>query len=373
MGLIVGGRRRRPPQPPSKLPAKGRSLRDGRRCSRIPRVLRFQTHIGPPSTLRPVQVTVRLFAGLRERAGFGERALELDDGARVADVWPALALGDGASRPSVCAQPRVRRARKRARRRRRGRADPARFRRRLPAVLGAARPDRSGRRGRRRPGRGDRDLPRHRPRPLARPDRALPRVRGLRRHGRAGHGTRSPRSYASATTSAASRSTTAPAASRSASRASRSPSPPRTARTRSPPAGRDRHAQGARAALEEGGLRGRRGVDRPRVLSSASRVSRVGSAGSGRAAALPAQSPWPRPSMPAQSTPKRWDRVESYASWDAGLTRSYGQVLALRSWCAAPWARHCLRGRNGCACSRLHGPGPVRLHQPSAAREWHEP
>jgi molybdopterin synthase catalytic subunit len=41
-----------------------------------------------------VQVTVRLFAGLRERAGTGERTLELADGARVADVWSALGLGD---------------------------------------------------------------------------------------------------------------------------------------------------------------------------------------------------------------------------------------------------------------------------------------
>jgi molybdopterin synthase catalytic subunit/molybdopterin converting factor small subunit len=41
-----------------------------------------------------VRITVRLFAGLRERAGFGERNLELDDGARLADVWPALDLGD---------------------------------------------------------------------------------------------------------------------------------------------------------------------------------------------------------------------------------------------------------------------------------------
>jgi MoaE-MoaD fusion protein len=41
-----------------------------------------------------VQVTVRLFAGLREQAGFGERALELGDDARLADVWPALGLGD---------------------------------------------------------------------------------------------------------------------------------------------------------------------------------------------------------------------------------------------------------------------------------------
>ena len=37
-------------------------------------------------------VTVRLFAGLRERAGKGR--LELDGVARVADVWPALALGE---------------------------------------------------------------------------------------------------------------------------------------------------------------------------------------------------------------------------------------------------------------------------------------
>ena len=37
-------------------------------------------------------VKVRLFAGLRERAGYSER--ELADVARVADVWPALDLGD---------------------------------------------------------------------------------------------------------------------------------------------------------------------------------------------------------------------------------------------------------------------------------------
>ena len=41
-----------------------------------------------------MRVTVRLFAGLRERAGFGERALELADGARLSDVWPALELGE---------------------------------------------------------------------------------------------------------------------------------------------------------------------------------------------------------------------------------------------------------------------------------------
>jgi len=39
-----------------------------------------------------VRVTVKLFAGLRERAGWKER--ELDGVTRVADVWPALDLGD---------------------------------------------------------------------------------------------------------------------------------------------------------------------------------------------------------------------------------------------------------------------------------------
>jgi molybdopterin synthase catalytic subunit/molybdopterin converting factor small subunit len=39
-----------------------------------------------------VPITIRLFAGLRERAGTGK--LELDDVATVADVWPALGLGD---------------------------------------------------------------------------------------------------------------------------------------------------------------------------------------------------------------------------------------------------------------------------------------
>ncbi len=37
-------------------------------------------------------VTVRLFAGLRERAGWSERTL--DGVGTVADVWPALGLGD---------------------------------------------------------------------------------------------------------------------------------------------------------------------------------------------------------------------------------------------------------------------------------------
>ena len=39
-----------------------------------------------------MRVTVRLFAGLRERAGVAER--ELEGVTRVSDVWPALGLGE---------------------------------------------------------------------------------------------------------------------------------------------------------------------------------------------------------------------------------------------------------------------------------------
>ena len=39
-----------------------------------------------------MRVKVRLFAGLRERAGIAER--ELEDVARLDDVWPALGLGE---------------------------------------------------------------------------------------------------------------------------------------------------------------------------------------------------------------------------------------------------------------------------------------
>lgn len=40
-----------------------------------------------------MKVRVRLFAGLRERAGSGDVEVDLPEGAAVADVWPALALG----------------------------------------------------------------------------------------------------------------------------------------------------------------------------------------------------------------------------------------------------------------------------------------
>ena len=41
-----------------------------------------------------MQVRVRLFAALRERAGSGSVEIDLPEGAVVADVWPSLGLGD---------------------------------------------------------------------------------------------------------------------------------------------------------------------------------------------------------------------------------------------------------------------------------------
>ena len=40
-----------------------------------------------------MNVTIRLFAGLREQAGYGTRVVELPARARVRDVWAMLALG----------------------------------------------------------------------------------------------------------------------------------------------------------------------------------------------------------------------------------------------------------------------------------------
>jgi molybdopterin synthase catalytic subunit len=45
-------------------------------------------------TLDRVKVAVKLFAALREQRGARELELELADGARVDDVWPALGLGE---------------------------------------------------------------------------------------------------------------------------------------------------------------------------------------------------------------------------------------------------------------------------------------
>jgi molybdopterin synthase catalytic subunit/molybdopterin converting factor small subunit len=41
-----------------------------------------------------LEVTVRLFAALREQAGARTRSVQLPEGSRAGDVWPALGLGD---------------------------------------------------------------------------------------------------------------------------------------------------------------------------------------------------------------------------------------------------------------------------------------
>ena len=48
----------------------------------------------PTDTVPGVNVRVRLFAGLRERAGTGVVEVEVGDDATVGDVWPSLGLGD---------------------------------------------------------------------------------------------------------------------------------------------------------------------------------------------------------------------------------------------------------------------------------------
>jgi MoaE-MoaD fusion protein len=47
----------------------------------------------PAATLLAMNVRVRLFAALRERAGRGALEIEVADGATVGDVWPLLELG----------------------------------------------------------------------------------------------------------------------------------------------------------------------------------------------------------------------------------------------------------------------------------------
>jgi molybdopterin synthase catalytic subunit/molybdopterin converting factor small subunit len=48
----------------------------------------------PAGYPRGMKVAVKLFAALREQAGSRERVVELDEGASVEAVWPALGLGD---------------------------------------------------------------------------------------------------------------------------------------------------------------------------------------------------------------------------------------------------------------------------------------
>ena len=130
-------------------------------------VSRRSSAVAIASRLTTMRITVRLFAGLRERAG-GRRELELDDGARVADVWAALGLGDEPEGLLYAVNHEYASA-ARPRGRRRGRADPAGLGRRVPAHRGPDRPRRGRRRGRRRAGRRDRDVPRHDAGRVARP------------------------------------------------------------------------------------------------------------------------------------------------------------------------------------------------------------
>ena len=139
-----------------------------------------------PGYAPPVQVSIRLFAGLRERAGTGARRLELS-GATLGDVWPALELGAEpagllyavnrryadagtvlADGDEVALIPPVSGGDFRLT------AEPLS----LDAVVREV--QRRGRRGR--------VLPRHRPQPLSRPRRPLSRVRGVRGHGRGDDG-----------------------------------------------------------------------------------------------------------------------------------------------------------------------------------------
>ncbi len=41
-----------------------------------------------------MRVTVKLFAGLRERLGYSDREIELPEGRTVADVWQAVAADE---------------------------------------------------------------------------------------------------------------------------------------------------------------------------------------------------------------------------------------------------------------------------------------
>ena len=57
----------------------------------------------PTASLEEPAIEIRLFAGLRERAGWGERRLPLQAAAPLtpAALWLQLELGDGAALPST--------------------------------------------------------------------------------------------------------------------------------------------------------------------------------------------------------------------------------------------------------------------------------
>ena len=130
-------------------------------------------------------MTVRLFAGLRERAGWSQREV---DAATVADVWPALELGDEPAGLLYAVN-------KEYAPRDRALADGDEVAL-IPPVSGGAfllsdEPlslDRVVDEVRSDERRRDRDVHRHDARALARPDGHAPRLRGVRGNGRAGDG-----------------------------------------------------------------------------------------------------------------------------------------------------------------------------------------
>ncbi len=131
---------------------------------------------------------MKLFAALREQAGVRERELDLADGARVGDVWPALGLGEepaglvyAVNRSYVDRSAELAEGDEVA-------VIPPVSGRRLPALRGAALARARRGRGRVRRRGGDRDLRRDDPLALAGPRRRPARVRGLRGDGRGGDG-----------------------------------------------------------------------------------------------------------------------------------------------------------------------------------------
>ena len=173
---------------------------------------------------------------------------------------------------------------------------------------------------RRRAGGRDRDVPRNDARRVARPRRRTTsttrRTRGMAEEvmarDRRASSTRALRALRGRDH------TTASAASRSARRASRSPSRPRTARTALAACARgDRHAQGDGPALEEGGLRGRRGVDRAGLLSDPRRLpSTYGAHGPPRLVREPRRAP--RGLRPDERVARRRRRAAARGGLAAG-------------------------------------------------------